>query len=152
MRRLVVGHSYVTPFAQAKYVAMKTLRPDLALRVVVPQVWRHLFGSYRPELAAGPFPEELVIIRSFGGSTNMSYMLDPVALGALMRRFDPTHIHIEEDPYSAVGAEAVWLASRISSNAAEAISDRLRPPFSLTRSPSAWIAGATTLFIILRAA
>ena len=118
MRLLVIGHSYVTPFAQAKYVAMKALRPDLALRVVVPPIWRHLFGSWRAELADGLRPDELVIIRSFGGSTNMSYLLDPVALGSLMRQFDPTHIHIEEDPHSAVGAEAVWLSSRICEKAA----------------------------------
>ena len=118
MRLLVIGHSYVTPFAQAKYVAMRRLRPDLALRIVVPPVVRDLFGSYRPERASGLLPEELVIIRSFGGGTNMSYVLDPVALGSLMRRFDPTHIHIEEDPHSAVGAEAVWLAGRVCAEAA----------------------------------
>jgi glycosyltransferase involved in cell wall biosynthesis len=118
MRLLVIGHSYVTPFAQAKYVAMKALRPDLALRLVVPPIWRHLFGSWRAELADGLRPEELVIIRSFGGSTNMSYLLDPLALAALMRQFDPTHIHIEEDPHSAVGAEAVWLSNRICGKAA----------------------------------
>jgi glycosyltransferase involved in cell wall biosynthesis len=118
MRLLVVGHSYVTPFAQAKYVAMKALRPDLALRLVVPPVVGHVFSSYRPELAAGLLPEELVIVRSFGGRSNMSYVLDPIALRSLMRRFNPTHIHIEEDPHSAVGAEAAWLASRTCPTAA----------------------------------
>ena len=97
---------------------MKALRGDLALRLVVRPVVRHAFGDYRPELAAGLLPEELVILRSFGGSTNMSYVLDPVALAALMRRFDPTHVHIEEDPHSAVGVEAAWLASSICPKAA----------------------------------
>lgn len=57
-------------------------------------------------------------MRSLGGRTNMSYMLDPIALGSLMRQFEPTHIHIEEDPHSAVGVETAWLASTICPRAA----------------------------------
>lgn len=113
MKLLVVGHTYVTPFAQAKYVAMKAQRPDLALRLVVPPVVHHMFGDYRPEAAKGLLPEDVVVMRSFGGTSNTSYLLDPFALASLMRRFAPTHVHVEEDPHSAVGAEASWLARRI---------------------------------------
>ena len=117
MKLLVVGHTYITAFAQAKYVAMKSLRNDFAVRLVVPPVVRHSFNAYRPELAAGLVPEELVVIKSFGGSSNMTYALDPVALGALMRRFAPTHVHIEEDPHSLAGFETAWLAARLCPNA-----------------------------------
>jgi glycosyltransferase involved in cell wall biosynthesis len=112
MKLLVVGHSYITAFAQAKYVAMKTVRPDLGLRVVIPSVVRTMLGAYRPELADGLDREELVVLRSFG-NTNMSYVVDPVALGSTLRQFEPTHIHIEEDPHSVIGSETVWLANRI---------------------------------------
>lgn len=113
MKLLVVGHTYITAFAQTKYVAMKALRSDLSLRIVVPPSVRHSFGVYRPELADGLTRAEVVAIRSFGGNTNMTYVLDPVALGSLMRQFAPTHVHIEEDPHSMVGSVTAWLAARM---------------------------------------
>jgi L-malate glycosyltransferase len=117
LKLLVVGHTYITAFAQAKYVAMKALRKDFAVRLVVPPVVRHSFSRYQPELALGLLPEELVVVRALGG-TNTTYILDPVALGALMRRFSPTHVHIEEDPHSAVGFETACLAATLCPHAA----------------------------------
>jgi glycosyltransferase involved in cell wall biosynthesis len=110
VRLLVVGHSYVTPFAQAKYVAMKALCRNLDLRLLVPQIVRHVFAEYRPTLAAGLAAEDLVIAHSFGGRSNMTYALDPVKFATLVLDFKPTHVHIEEDPHSVVGFEATLLA------------------------------------------
>jgi L-malate glycosyltransferase len=113
MRLLVVGHSYVTPFAQAKYVAMKAICPGLQVRLVVPEVVRHVFAEYRPTLAPGLSVEELAVVRSFGGGSNMTYGFDPVALAAVIRTFQPTHVHIEEDPHSVAGFETTWLTGRV---------------------------------------
>jgi glycosyltransferase involved in cell wall biosynthesis len=110
MKLLVIGHSYVTPFAQAKYAAMKALEPDTKLKLVVPHVVHHQFGVYRPQLAAGITADELAVVRAFGGRSHMTYLLDPVGLRSVFRDFDPTHVHIEEDPHAAVGVEAVWMA------------------------------------------
>jgi hypothetical protein len=118
MRLLVVGHSYVTPFAQAKYVAMKTLRRDLEIRLVVPQVVRHVFAEYRPTLAPGLTAEDLVIVPCYGGSSNTTYVLGPARLARLILRFKPTHVHIEEDPHSIVGLEATVLATLLCPKAA----------------------------------
>ena len=135
MRLLVVGHSYVTPFAQAKYVVMKGLCSELELRLVVPQAVRHMFAEYRPTLAAGLTAEDLVVLPSFGGGSNMTYALDPVRLGNLIRGFEPTHLHIEEDPHSVVGFETTWLASALCPRAALSyfLWDNInrKPPFPL---------------------
>src|SRR5262249_9408506 len=66
-----------------------------------------------PQLAEGLVPEEVSVLRSFGGASHMNYLFNPVALASLMSAFAPTHIHIEEDPHSVVGAETVWLASHL---------------------------------------
>jgi hypothetical protein len=74
---------------------MKALRSDLAVRLVVPPAVRHEFATHRPELADGLAPEDLAVIWALGGSSNMSYMLDPFSLASLMSRFAPTHVHID---------------------------------------------------------
>jgi len=43
MRLFVLGHTYVTPFAQTKYVVMKELAPTLQLRIATPPRMPHPF-------------------------------------------------------------------------------------------------------------
>jgi len=110
MRLLVVGHSYVTAFAQAKYVAMKQMDPGLRLRLVTPPETTHVFRRYRREVASGLHTDEIVPLRAWFGRSHMSYLLDPLELATQLRQFAPEHIHIEEDPHSLVGLETVVLA------------------------------------------
>jgi glycosyltransferase involved in cell wall biosynthesis len=110
LRLMVIGHSYVTPFAQGKYVAMKRLNPGLALRLVTPRTIAHPFMTYRHERHPGLASEEAVVIRTIAGRTHMTYVLDPLRLIAEIRAFRPSHIHIEEDPHSLIGIETVCLA------------------------------------------
>jgi hypothetical protein len=46
MKLLVVGHTYLTAFAQRKYVEMKRLSPDLDLRILTPRSVSHVFKHY----------------------------------------------------------------------------------------------------------
>jgi glycosyltransferase involved in cell wall biosynthesis len=110
MKLLVVGHSYVTAFAQSKYVALKRQWPELTLRIAIPNRVGHLFGEYRPEVADGLTPEEVVAIRDYFGKLPMSYVFSPLQFAQLLKEFRPNHIHIEEDPHSAVGFEVVFMA------------------------------------------
>src|SRR5438876_2339835 len=110
MRLLVVGHTYVLAFNQSKYVAMKRLDPTLKIRIVIPSEVGHVFMRYRHTRHPGLSPEETVVIPRVIGKTHMSYVLEPVRLFAVLRRFAPDHIHIEEDPHSLVGAEVVSVA------------------------------------------
>lgn len=113
MKLLVVGHTYITAFAQAKYVAMKHLSPELQLRLVVPHEVSHVFMMYRPELHKGLDPEEVVVLPSRINHSHMTRILQPARFAALLRAFNPDHIHIEEDPHSLVGIETVFLARRL---------------------------------------
>jgi glycosyltransferase involved in cell wall biosynthesis len=110
MRLLVVGHSYLTTFAQSKYVAMKQLDPTFALRIVTPPTMKHPFMDYRHQRHPALLPEEVIVIPVFFGRSHMTYVLNPRRLLATLREFRPTHIHIEEDPHSMVGFETVILA------------------------------------------
>ena len=110
MKLLVVGHSYVTPFAQRKYVVMTQLEPTLELRIVVPHEVPHRFMTYRPVVHPALDPECLRVVPAILNESPMTRILHPGPLVALLRRFDPDHIHIEEDPHSAIGVEISTLA------------------------------------------
>lgn len=110
MKLLVVGHTYLTAFAQRKYVEMKRLNPDIDLRILTPRSVSHVFKHYDRESSPEFSRSEMVDIRNFFGRSHMSYVLDPVHFSRLLLEFRPERIHIEEDPYSAVGVEAVFLA------------------------------------------
>lgn len=110
MKLLVIGHSYLTPFAQSKYVAMKRLDPSLQLRIVTPPEIGHVFMRYRHSRHPGLTPGETVVIPTVVGQTHMTYLIHPPRLWNILRRFEPDHIHIEEDPHSLIGVETVSLA------------------------------------------
>jgi glycosyltransferase involved in cell wall biosynthesis len=113
VRLLVVGHSYVTAFAQRKYVAMKRMDPDLEVRIVTPATIPHAFRRYRHERHSALLPGETIAIGRLGGRSHMTYALEPFRLSAVLRRFEPDRIHIEEDPHSVIGYETVSLARRL---------------------------------------
>lgn len=113
MKLIVVGHSYITAFAQCKYVAMKQLDSNLQIRLVTPVEVGHIFMSYKREMATGLNQEEVVSIREIFGKSHMTYILDPVRLTLLLKKFSPDHIHIEEDPYSLIGLETIFLSRMV---------------------------------------
>ena len=113
MKLLVVGHSYLTAFAQCKYVEMKRQCAGLEMRILTPRSIPHVFMRYTRELAPELSVEEVVNIREFFGRSHMTYILHPLRFAMVLRDFQPDRIHIEEDPYSVVGVEAVFLTRLI---------------------------------------
>lgn len=113
MKLLVVGHTYLTAFAQRKYVEMKRQCEGLELRILTPRAIPHVFMRYTRELAPGLSKDEVVDIREFFGRSHMSYVLDPFRFAEVLRKFQPDRVHIEEDPYSAAGVETVFLTHLI---------------------------------------
>lgn len=110
MRLLVVGHTYITATNQAKYVAMKKLEPQLALRLVVPESFSDIFADHRPERHPEIKSEELIALPSFFNISMSVGFLHPFKLWRLLRNFKPEVIHVEEDPHSIVGVEAIILS------------------------------------------
>ncbi len=113
MRLLVVGHAYIVAFNQIKYIEMKRQCEDLELRILTPRVVPHIFKRHTRELAPSLSTDEVVDIREFFGRSHMSYVFDPLRFAKVIREFQPDRVHIEEDPYSAVGVEAVFLTHLI---------------------------------------
>lgn len=89
---------------------MKEVAPELELRLVTPPTSRHPFKTYHhsrhPELKA----EETIVLPIVMGCTHMTYVFNPIRLANAIRRFGPTHIHVEEDPHSFIGVEAALVA------------------------------------------
>lgn len=113
MRLLVVGHAYIIAFNQRKYIEMKRQCEGLELRILTPRAVPHIFKRHIRELASGLSTDEVVDIREFFGRSHMSYVLDPLRFAKVLREFQPDRVHIEEDPYSAVGVETVLLTRLI---------------------------------------
>ena len=109
MKLLVVGNSYMTAFAQRKYVEMKRQCSSLELRILAPRTAVNAFRRETRELAPGLGAHEVVDIREFFGRSHMTYVFDPFGFAKALREFEPDRVHIEEDPYSAVGVETVFL-------------------------------------------
>lgn len=108
-----MGHTYLTAFAQRKYMEMKRQCEGLELRILTPRAIPHVFMRYTREIAPGLSADEVVDIREFFGRSHMSYVLDPLRFAKVLRKFQPDRVHIEEDPYSAVGVETVFLTRLI---------------------------------------
>lgn len=113
MKLLVVGHTYVVAFNQSKYVEMKRQCADLELRILTPPRVNHVLGTYPRETAADLSATEVIGVSGIVfGRSQLSYLFSPEVLASTLRTFTPDRIHIEEDPYSAVGVETV-LAARL---------------------------------------
>jgi len=110
MRLLVIGHTYITATNQAKYVAMKKLEPQLVLRLVVPESFSDIFADHRPERHSEIKSEELIALHSFLNRPMVVGFLHPFKLWRLLRNFKPDVVHIEEDPHSIIGIEAILLS------------------------------------------
>src|SRR5579862_1510788 len=109
MKVLVIGHSYVTAFAQEKFVAMKALEANFEVCLVIPAHAKSVFMKYRAELHPRLESKDVAVTgRAFGGS-HMTYLLDPLRMIRIFRRFRPEVVLIEEDPHSLVGVETAFL-------------------------------------------
>jgi glycosyltransferase involved in cell wall biosynthesis len=117
MKLLVVGHTYITSYAQQKYVEMKRLSPDMELKILTPRKINGLFRTYEREIASGLTATEVMNVRDLWLGSHMSYVFDPWCLARVLKHFQPDRVHIEEDPYSAVGIETVFLARIFSPSA-----------------------------------
>ncbi len=113
MRLLVVGHSFVTAFAQSKYVAMKKIAPSLKLKILVPKQVPHPFMIRTCERAVELERDEVVPLTTiFPFRSNMTYLFWPGELYTCIKDFRPDVIHIEEEPHALITAQTVFLANR----------------------------------------
>jgi glycosyltransferase involved in cell wall biosynthesis len=119
MRLLVVGHSFITAFAQRKYAVMKELDRSLQMKLLIPKRVRHPFMTYTPEVASGLAQEEVVCLDTlFPFRSNMTYLFRPGQLSAELKGFRPDVVYVEEEPHAFITAETAVLATRAAPTAA----------------------------------
>ena len=92
---------------------MKALVPRLALRLIVPTAVPHTLGVFQYQRAEGLDAHEVVSLPPWLFHSHMTYGFNPWRVAAVLRAFQPQHVHIEEDPHSLIGVELATLARRI---------------------------------------
>ena len=118
MRLVVVGHPLIQPYYQEKYVALKRLDPALEIRIVVPRRMAHPFGMRYCEVHPALDPREVQGLGTGLSTSHMTYVLDPLRLGLLLREFQPDVIHVEEEPQALITQEVVALRATFCPQAA----------------------------------
>ncbi|NDQ56955.1 MAG: FkbM family methyltransferase [Acidipila sp.] len=118
MRLVVVGHPLIQPYYQEKYVALKRLHPALEIRIVVPRRMAHPFGMRYCEVHPALDSREVQGLGSGLSTSHMTYLLDPLRLGLLLREFQPDAIHVEEEPQALITQEVVALRAAFCPQAA----------------------------------
>ncbi|MBI3943665.1 MAG: glycosyltransferase family 4 protein [Chloroflexi bacterium] len=83
--------------------------PGISLTVVVPPTWREAGTVQRLELAHTRGYELLNLPIVLSGHHHLHWY---PRLGSVMRQVRPDLVHIDEEPYNLVTAQAVWLAQR----------------------------------------
>jgi glycosyltransferase involved in cell wall biosynthesis len=120
MRLAVIGHTYVVPQNQEKYLAMRRLDPKLELRLIVPHRSRHDWfrAHYALERHDQFQAREVVPLGTAFGRSHVTAVYDPIGLARILARFRPEVIHIEEEPQSVVTVQAVLARAALAPNAA----------------------------------
>lgn len=132
MKILMVSKALVTGVYQKKLEELARL-PDVELMVVVPPYWLEgRVGSVNLNKLYTEGYELVVEPMRFNGRHHVHFY---PGLGKHIRRFRPDIVHIDEEPYNLVTAQATHLARRVGAKpiffAFQNIYRRYPPPFSL---------------------
>jgi glycosyltransferase involved in cell wall biosynthesis len=146
----IIGHTYAAAINHEKIAALAA-SDELVVQLVVPSVWKEPELRRVHRLAALP-PSGYSVVRLrplFQRGHNL-FLLPPLALGRVVRTFDPDIIHLEEAPWTLVASQVALLARRLDKPLLlftwENQDRRYPPPFGrlnsfVLRSSAAVIAG-----------
>ncbi len=132
MRVLMVSKALVTGVYQKKLEELAAL-PDIELLAVVPPSWsENRVGTIPLKRMFTNGYEMAVEEMRLNGRHHVHYY---PGLGKQMRRFKPDLVHIDEEPYNLVCAQATMLARRAKARTIfftwQNLDRRYPPPFSL---------------------
>lgn len=97
MRIMIIGHSYCAPINHQKLRRLAALLPG-RIRVVTPRSWRDMLRTVSTD--GMPEPKEYSLSRipiAFNGRESV-FLYDPIGLEWLLRREQPSLVHISQDP------------------------------------------------------
>jgi glycosyltransferase involved in cell wall biosynthesis len=100
VRLLVIGHSYITRFAQAKYEALVRLHPDVSVQAIVPSRWSGLREFTAEERADERFRVTALPVAFQGWGSR--YVFTSPRLISLLREFRPNVVQVEHEPVALV--------------------------------------------------
>ncbi len=96
VRLLVIGHTYMTRFAQAKYEALVRLHPDVRVQAIVPSRWSGLREYEAEERADERFRVTALPVVFHGWGSR--YVFTSPRLISLLREFRPNVLQVEHEP------------------------------------------------------
>ena len=100
VRLLVIGHSYMTRFAQAKYEALVRLHPDVSVQAIVPSRWSGL-REFTAEVRSDERFRVTALPVAFQG-WGSRYVFTSPRLISLLREFRPNVVQVEHEPVALV--------------------------------------------------
>lgn len=110
MKIVVVSAAYLVAFNQRKWEELRALDDEISVKILTPERLPTAFGHRRRERLPGFDVASIPRVRSYFNRSHMHYLFSPVQLANILRSFQPDRIHIEEDPYSAVGFQVITFA------------------------------------------
>lgn len=97
---LIVGHSYVTRFAQDKIVEMQECAKGVEVHLVIPNNVNCAFGligaDHHPQINRS----NINVIQRCGGEANITYWFRNEDMVDVLSRVRPSIVLVEEDPFS----------------------------------------------------
>lgn len=103
-RVLVIGHTYMNRFGQAKYEALVRNHADVTVLGLIPERWPYMLQDYIPEERDDPRLRfvALPVVQAGWGSR---YMFRTPRLLSLLRSFRPHIVQVEHEPVALVLAQ-----------------------------------------------
>jgi glycosyltransferase involved in cell wall biosynthesis len=101
MRVLVIGHTYMTRFAQAKYGALVRADAKVSVLCVVPEQWHGELAEYVGQERAEDRFKVVALPTVLSGWGSRYFFVSPRLLG-LLRTFRPEVVQVEHEPAALV--------------------------------------------------
>ena len=93
---LVVGHAYLVPLNQDKWIAFADLHPEVEIQVVFPHRWPDVLCTLEGVRSKPRSNCSFMPLKAFKVGNEVRYGFYPIALINLLRSFTPDKIYVEQ--------------------------------------------------------
>ena len=95
-RLLVVGHAYLVPLNQDKWIAFADLHPEVEVQVIFPHRWPDVLCTLEGIVSKPRSNCTFTPLQAFKVGNEVRYGFYPAALISLLSRFAPDKIYVEQ--------------------------------------------------------
>ena len=96
MKLLVVGHAYIAPINQEKWIVFAQMHPEVEVCVIFPHVWPDALFKLEGRSLQPLSNCSFMALQAFKTGNEVRYGYYPRALIKLLRTFKPDRIHVEQ--------------------------------------------------------